>query len=324
MNRRNIKSNISKKFNEWVASIQDTELQKRVKEHSWVTGGAITSLLMGDKPSDYDIYFDDFTTTVLVTQYYAKRIKSSVPVYVAVGEFKHIIPNTANEDYIQNVFVDLALVEQKTPRIWLVIKSAGIAGEKEAEDYQYFETIANPENVDVEKYIEELTGKIEKDGKELYQPVFSSSNAISLSGRIQLIVRFYGSIEKIHENFDFQHCKNWWRSSDGYLHLDTEALECTINKQLVYKGSHYPLASMFRIRKFMQKGWYINVADMLKIGYQISSLDLTDIKVLEDQLTGVDVAYFNSLIKHLREQKEKDPNFSMGFHYLSEVLEKVF
>jgi hypothetical protein len=184
--------------------------------------------------------------------------------------------------------------------------------------------ISDPNNVDVEKFVEELSGKIEHDKKETYQPVFSSSNAISLSGKIQIITRFYGPIEKIHKNFDFQHCKNWWRSSDGYLELDKEALLCTLNKQLIYKGSNYPLASMFRIRKFMQKGWYINVSDMLKIGYQISELDLTNFEVLEDQLTGVDVAYFHSLIKHLQELKEKDPQFNMGFHYLSEVLEKVF
>jgi hypothetical protein len=38
---------------------------------------------------------------------------------------------------------------------------------------------------------------------------------------------------------------------------------------------------------------------------QISELDLTDLAVLEDQLTGVDTAYFLQLIEKL---KEKDPD----------------
>ena len=74
----------------------------------------------------------------------------------------------------------------------------------------------------------------------------------------------------------------------------------------------------------MQKGWYINAGDMLKIGYQIAELNLNDLDVLQDQLIGVDVAYFHSLLQHLKELKEKDPKFNMGFNYLSTVLEKVF
>jgi len=43
---------------------------------------------------------------------------------------------------------------------------------------------------------------------------------------------------------------------------------------------------------------------MLKIVWQASKLDLSDVKVLEDQLTGVDVAYFLQVIEAL---KERDP-----------------
>jgi hypothetical protein len=318
MNSRNIKAHLQKKFNEWVESIEDKNLRKTVKEHSMISGGAITSLLLGEKPSDYDIYFDDFKTTYEVVSYYSKRIKSSVPIYVAVGD-KH---NITKYEHLQHIPTDAT----NSPRIMLVMRSSGIAGEEPVEGYQYFETIGNPENVDVEQYIEELTGKIEKDkdDKNKYQPIFATSNSITLSNQIQLIIRFYGSRSKIHENFDFEHCKNVWYSKDGSLLLTKEALETTINKQLIYSGSNYPLASMFRIRKFLSKGWYINVADMLKIAYQISELNLKDINILEDQLIGVDVAYFTSLIQHLRELKDKDPDFNMGFHYLSSVLEKAF
>lgn len=321
MNRRDIKSNISRKFNEWVSSITDKDLQEQIKRHSYVTGGSITSLLIGEKPSDYDIYFDNFTTAVRVTEYYSKMIKSDQEIYVALGKYKQRLSRDLD---LGRFFVNYAADFKEIPRIKLMIKSVGIAGEIPEQNYEYFEQIKDPENVNVETFIDELVGKIRKEGDEKYQPIFSSSNAISLSGGIQLITRFYGEISYIHKNFDFEHCKNYWRSDDGYLDLTTKALECTINKQLVYSGSNYPLASMFRIRKFLKKGWYINVADMLKIGFQISELDLTNVGVLEDQLTGVDVAYFHNLINYLREMKEKDPNFNMGFHYLSEVLEKVF
>ena len=316
MNSRNIKSNLSKKFNEWADSIQDEKVRELVRVHSIITGGAITSLLLGEKPSDYDIYFDNFETTVKVANYYAQKIKSAQKVHVGIGDRKFIYGDDSGQDW-----ETLSLGKH---RVWLVIQSVGVAGEQEVEGYRYFETIADPENVNVEQYVEELTGRLEKEGKDPYQPIFSSSNAITLSNRIQVIIRFYGPPEEIHKNFDFEHCKNWWRSKDGHLELTLKALECTLNKQLVYSGSKYPLASMFRLRKFLSKDWYINVADMLKIGYQISELDLNDIETLEDQLTGVDAAYFTSLIKYLRDEKEKDPSFNMGFNYLSKILEKVF
>jgi len=317
MNSRNIKANLRKKHNEWLESIEDKEVKELAKKNSIITGGAITSLLLGDKPSDYDIYFLNFETTVKVAEYYAKRIKSNEKVYVGIGPNKYLYPGEKGQDW--------ANLELAKNRVWLVVKSSGIAGSDETEGYAYFETIANPENVDIENYVDELVGKLEKeDGKKLYQPVFCSSNAISLSGKIQIILRFWGDVEEIHQNFDFIHCTNYWTSNTGYLHLTKESLEATINKQLIYKGSKYPLASMFRIRKFMQKGWYINAGDMLKIGYQIAELDLNDLEVLQDQLIGVDVAYFHSLLLHLKELKEKDPNFNMGFNYLSTVLERVF
>lgn len=317
MNRRNIKANLRKKFNDWVESIEDPSVQNLVKEHSIITGGAITSLLLGDKPTDYDIYFDNLETTVKVANYYSKKIKSSQPIYVALGPEKHIYPGERGQKWKD--------LELSGYRVWLVVKSAGIAGEEIDSGYQYFETIPDPNNVDVEHYVEQLSGKLEiEDSKKKYQPVFSSSNAISLTNKIQVIIRFYGPATEIHKNFDFIHCKNWWHSNSGELYLNRDALEAIINKQLVYEGSQYPLASMFRIRKFLNKGWYINVADMLKIAYQIADLNLKDLVVLEDQLIGVDVAYFTNLIKHLKEAQEKDPKFNMGFHYLSSVLERVF
>lgn len=53
---------------------------------------------------------------------------------------------------------------------------------------------------------------------------------------------------------------------------------------------------------------------------QVSELDLKDIKVLEDQLTGVDVAYFIEVISKL---KEKDPE-KVNSAYLIEIIDRMF
>lgn len=53
---------------------------------------------------------------------------------------------------------------------------------------------------------------------------------------------------------------------------------------------------------------------------QISELDLTDPNVLEDQLTGVDVAYFMEIIEKV---KDKDPN-KINTAYLIEIVDRMF
>jgi hypothetical protein len=91
-------------------------------------------------------------------------------------------------------------------------------------------------------------------------------------------------------------------------------------RELRYVGSKYPICSLVRIRKFVQRNWKVNAGQILKIAMQISKLNLEDINVLEDQLTGVDTAYFAQLIEKL---KEKDPA-KVDTAYLVELVDKIF
>jgi hypothetical protein len=58
-----------------------------------------------------------------------------------------------------------------------------------------------------------------------FRPVFMSTNAITLSDKIQIVLRFYGEADTIHENYDFVHCTNYWTSKAGELVLRQPALE---------------------------------------------------------------------------------------------------
>jgi len=80
------------------------------------------------------------------------------------------------------------------------------------------------------------------------------------------------------------------------------------------------VCSVVRLRKFISRGWRINAGQILKMCMQISELDLTNIEVLDDQLTGVDTAYFLQVIDRL---KEKDPE-KVNTAYLIEILDRMF
>ena len=160
--------------------------------------------------------------------------------------------------------------------------------------------------------------------KDPYRPVFLSTNAITLADKVQLVTRFYGSPEDIHKNYDFVHCTNYFDFGSGELVLKQEALECLMNKELKYHGSKYPLCSVIRTRKFIQRGFHINAGQYLKMCFQLSQLDLTNIDVLEDQLCGVDSCYFMQLIEGLRSKQENDPNFKVEETYVASIIDRIF
>jgi hypothetical protein len=307
---KTIKSIISKKINDWVSTIEDENLRQKVKENTIVTGGCIVSMLLGEPVNDFDIYFRDHDTTLAVATYYTDRFTDRK----GKTDFK-------------------LFVTDEEGRVKIQAQSVGVASETTpVGEYRYFEGFHDQQGADcVHKVIadsEEIVDthddtqiEIAKNPEDQkYRPVFLSSNAITLSNKVQLVLRFYGEPEKIHENYDFVHCTSWWQSWDQTLTLRPEALESCLSKELKYVGSLYPVCSIVRLRKFISRGWRINAGQILKMCMQISALDLTDLKVLEDQLTGVDTAYFLQIIDRL---KEKDPE-KVNTAYLCEILDRMF
>src|SRR3546814_11138454 len=100
-----------------------------------------------------------------------------------------------------------------------------------------------------------------------------STNAITLSDKIQIVLRFYGEADAIHENYDFVHCTNYWTRKDANLTLRQPALESLLFTELRYVGSKYPVCSVIRLREFISGGGGVNAVKILKMMLQISKPD---------------------------------------------------
>ncbi|MNW28114.1 hypothetical protein D3C74_49260 [compost metagenome] len=283
MSRNSIIRKLTKKFNNWVETIEDEHIRNLVKERAFITGGAIVSLLQGEEPNDIDVYFVDLETVEKVTDY-----------YVAQWNKTHKRP-----------------VERKTAdgRVKVWIQSYGIASEADEDNHSKM----------TGEQIEEA-----KRNRKPYRPMFLSSNAISLSDDVQLITRFYGSPEQVHESFDFVHTKCYFVPKTKQLVLPAKSLEAIIMKTLTYDGSLYPIASILRAKKFIKRGWKINAGQYLKMIFQIKDLDLSNVRVLEDQLTGVDQFYFNMIIAMLQKHSNENPGVDVSNEYVVDVINKVF
>ncbi|HCD44915.1 MAG TPA: hypothetical protein DEQ64_14525 [Lachnoclostridium sp.] len=291
MNSKNLKKALNAKLTDWLKSVDDSEIKKEIKENVIITGGAIVSLLTGDKVNDYDVYFRTKESLVKVAEYYVKKWND--------GKHKRSAELRVNE----------------AGQVKCFISSAGMASEedeKEKEEPTPFEEFEPEES-------ESDTPEADK-----YRPVFLTSNAITLSDKIQVVTRFYGEVEEIHKNYDFAHCTCAWSSWDNNLSLPQKALECIINKELYYIGSKYPLCSIIRTRKYINRGYTINAGQYLKMCLQLNDIDLRNIEVLEDQLVGVDSAYFETAIEVIENKKNNDPTFEPDNDYLFEVINRIF
>lgn len=305
MYKKTIKKRLEKKLNEWLSTLKNDILAQRVKQNLLVSGGSITSMFLNEKVNDYDIYLMDMDVLIELCNHYTEKHNVRV------------LDGRKRDQYLGEEFPDVDLE---------INRYGDFEDEYAAERYVKLKNLkTNQVKLDVPSEGKRIT-EVEKDenGDDLkYQPKFFSPNAISLSDDIQIVCRFSGNAEKIHETFDFIHATNYFTFADGLV-TNKEALESLLGKQLRYQGSHYPLTSIIRSKKFIKRGWNIGAGEYLKIMFQISQLDLTNPEVLEEQLIGVDVAYFGTLIKILRNDITDNPEMVVGYKYLADLIDKVF
>ena len=282
---KTIQKTIQKKLNEWLETIKDKGLSNDVKDNLLLSGGSIASMLLNSDVNDYDIYIQDMDILLQLTEHYIKSYNIS------------ILDGRKKDQLIEEDFSD--------------------------NENLFTITVNNLKEDQIKLYFGGDTGLAvneEKEKEDLdYEPVFFSSNAITLSNNIQIVTRFNGNPETIHKTFDFVHTTNYFTFEDGLV-TNKKALESLLTKQLYYQGSMYPLTSIIRMKKFIKRGWNINAGEMLKIMFQISELNLKNPNVLEEQLIGVDIAYFSTLIEILRGiDSEK-----LTSNYINSIIDKVF
>ncbi len=300
--RKGIVNQLRAKISDWLLSIDNEELVTDIKRDLIITGGSIASMLLGEKVNDYDLYFRTKATAEKVARYYVDRFNARVNL-TNCNSYSPVVKVEDREN----------CKGETESRVLIYMQSAGVAGEDQ-NNYEYFEQLTG-------EAAEEFAESLNETGEgEAYRPTFLSQNAITLSNDVQIVIRFYGEPDKIHSNYDFAHAMCYYDYHNDHLELPGEALECLLSRTLIYRGSLYPIASIFRMKKFLTRGWRINAGQMLKIMWQISELNLKDKAVLSEQLTGVDMAYMWQLIDALQ-GTDAD---KIDSAYVSTIIDRIF
>jgi hypothetical protein len=317
LNSYNIKNLLKKVINNLANSIDTTvpgndRITNIIRNNTIITGGCIPSLLTDETPNDFDIYFKNFKSLAIVTKYYIDKYNEN-NMNGDKYDLKLIVNKNETFDIVHLSDYSISFAENNnitTPFVKTL-------------DYKYIE------NTDARLYIHipngialnfNEDGAVINDNNGKYNIKCMTSNAITLTDKIQIIIRFYGSI---YENFDFAHSTCYYDSEKNELVLPNKALESILTKELIYLGSEYPISSLIRMRKFINKGYHINASNILKICYNINKLDISNPVILTDQLIGVDYTYFASAIKRIKDDLKNNVISELTEPYMFDLLNKL-
>jgi hypothetical protein len=313
MQVKTIKKNLVAKLEDWLGTIEDENLRKQVKDDLLVSGGSIANMFLNTDVNDYDIYMQNYSTLLELAMYYVNKENMYMTFGEKAKEWLNAVDNLENViKYIEVLTFDdkdSLLAEFPSERCFNRKK---IIIENLSDDKR----LALFPIEDSSLYV---APEREYTKNDKYRVACISCNAISLTDDIQIVTRFFGTPEQIHKTFDFIHATNYFTFKDGLV-LNQPALTSLLEKQLRYQGSLYPLTSILRAKKFIKRGWNIDAGEYLKILFQVSQLDLTDINVLYEQLIGVDVAYFGILVEIL----SGVPKEKMRSAYINDIIDRVF
>ena len=219
-------------------------------------------------------------------------------------------------------------------RVEIYVRSQGFLGVNPDEEYDYFES-RPPEEAD--EFISAAMGErsdtedrtllaeernVADDAGDKYRVKFMSSNAITLSHKMQIVIRFFGEPSEIHDTYDFVHATNYWTKAEGLV-TNARALEALLARELIYTGSKYPLASIFRTRKFLKRDWTMHIGNYVLMAMQLNEMDLTNVYVLEEQLTGVDAAYLNQIISVAKNTAHENETQNVDSTYIMTLVERM-
>jgi len=149
-----------------------------------------------------------------------------------------------------------------------------------------------------------------KNRDEKFHVKLITENAINLSDKIQLIIKFIGDPVFVTERFDWQHIKSYFyfdKTVEKYkLVLTENVYQLICEKELVYTGSDYPLSSLMRLKKYIKKGWSVSNTTILHIALDI-------------------VASFNKMEKKRQEEKQNSLEMlDLANKKLSEMSQEEF
>lgn len=137
------------------------------------------------------------------------------------------------------------------------------------------------------------------------------------------------TIEEMLTGFDFtvcmlactikeDGCKEILHYKDSFINI--------AERRLVYnEATMFPIASLLRVRKYLNYGFKIPGVELLKMGLHINKLKINTFKELRRQILGIDTQFLKALTDQLEtpELAEKEFDMKLAFELIEQHMEEL-
>jgi len=128
----------------------------------------------------------------------------------------------------------------------------------------------------------------------------------------------------VFDNFDFTVCMAMYGIKQDQFWFHKDFMHHLASKRLVYNTkSEFPIASLFRVRKYIERGYRISAMEIVKMALKVHSLPLYNFDALANQLRGIDISYLTVVVEELKQRSEEAYDFNTFMIFAEELLEKV-
>ena len=186
------------------------------------------------------------------------------------------------------------------------------------------------------KSSEDMTSFLKKMAETDFTKSYSTDLAKSFTKedtKIQVIIMpdlICQDPKDIINQFDYSVCMGAYDIDNKQFILQDGFIEHIARRELYFNvNAKYPLASLFRLRKYLKKGYTISGTEIIKLGLSINNLKMTNYMELKKQLEGIDTLFLAELTNKLMtpEYAEREYDFnafvSMIDEYFQDKLDEL-
>lgn len=118
---------------------------------------------------------------------------------------------------------------------------------------------------------------------------------------------FFDDSEDLIKSFDFTINMAAYDIKTDMLYMHKDFIDHNIERKLVYnEDTIYPIVSMHRAIKYMQRGYNFSGYEQVKIALAINNLMMKDYRDLKVQLQGIDTSVFQLITDKLMENPDRE------------------
>lgn len=136
----------------------------------------------------------------------------------------------------------------------------------------------------------------------------------------QLIKKIYGTPEVILDKFDIRVCKAaYCFGSKSWVYDDYFFSDLACRQVIVSSKLSYPFATLFRMFKYQQKGYFIPPSEIVKVSMNCHAIKIDTLKDWKEQMLGVDTILLNKVITEMQ-KKDVDLNSKFDVEFVLDYI----